>query len=34
MKFKDPRIPEYEMRRYFDNLAEEIESEFRKLQIS
>jgi len=33
MKFKDPRMPEYEMRRYFDNLSDEIESEFRKLLI-
>lgn len=33
MKFKDPRITEHEMRKYFDNLSDEIESEFRKLQI-
>ena len=31
MKFKDPKLPEADMRRYFDNLSDEIETDFRKM---
>lgn len=33
MKFKDPMTPKEEMMKYFTNLNDEIDSEFRKLLI-
>lgn len=33
MKFKDPKLPREEMQKYFDNLVEEIDNEFRKLLL-
>jgi len=33
MKFKDPKIPKEEMNKYFANLYEEIDNEFRRLQL-
>ena len=33
MKFKDPKLPQAEMMKYFDNLCEEIDNEFRKLLL-
>jgi V-type H+-transporting ATPase subunit A len=33
MKFKDPKIPKEEMQRYFTNLIEEIDNEFRRLLL-
>ena len=33
MKFKDPKTDRGEMQKYFDNLIEEIENEFRKLLL-
>lgn len=33
MKFKDPKLPREEMQKYFDNLNEEIDNEFRKLLL-
>jgi len=31
MKFKDPKQPKEELAKYFENLLEEIDNEFRKL---
>jgi hypothetical protein len=31
MKFKDPKTPKEEVTKYFENLYEEIDNEFRKL---
>ena len=33
MKFKDPRMPREELQKYFDNLNDEIDNEFRKLLL-
>jgi len=33
MKFKDPKIPQEEMQKYFTNLNEEIDNEFRRLLL-
>ena len=33
MKFKDPKIPKEEMIKYFNDLYEEIDNEFRRLLI-
>ena len=33
MKFKDPKTPRDEIEKYFDNLIEEIDNEFRKLVL-
>ena len=33
MKFKDPKTPRDEIQKYFDNLIEEIDNEFRKLLL-
>jgi hypothetical protein len=33
MKFKDPKISKDEMSKYFSNLYEEIDNEFRRLQL-
>lgn len=33
MKFKDPMIPQQEMMKYFSNLNEEIDNEFRRLML-
>lgn len=33
MKFKDPKLPKEEMEKYFNDLMEDIDSEFRKLII-
>jgi hypothetical protein len=33
MKFKDPRTPRDEIAKYFENLLEEIDNEFRKLLL-
>ena len=33
MKFKDPKIPREDMVKYFVNLAEEIDNEFRRLLL-
>jgi len=33
MKFKDPKTPREEMAKYFENLNEEIDNEFRKLLL-
>ena len=33
MKFKDPKIPKEEMQKYFTNLNEEIDNEFRRLLL-
>jgi V-type H+-transporting ATPase subunit A len=34
MKFKDPLLPQEEMAKYFDDLADEIENDFRKLMLA
>ena len=33
MKFKDPKIPQEEMMRYFNDLFEQIDNEFRRLML-
>jgi len=33
MKFKDPKQPKEELAKYFENLLEEIDNEFRKLLL-
>jgi len=33
MKFKDPKTPRAEMDNYFNSLIDEIDNEFRKLQL-
>jgi len=33
MKFKDPKISQEEMVKYFNNLYEEIDNEFRRLTL-
>ena len=33
MKFKDPKIPQEEMMRYFTDLYEQIDNEFRRLML-
>ena len=33
MKFKDPKTPRDEIEKYFDNLVEDIDNEFRKLLL-
>lgn len=33
MKFKDPKLPREEMMKYFENLNDEIDNEFRKLLL-
>lgn len=33
MKFKDPKLPREELQKYFDNLCDDIDNEFRKLLL-
>jgi hypothetical protein len=33
MKFKDPKIPQEEMMRYFTDLNDQIDNEFRRLML-